>query len=146
MLLTPHRPNYPGEGGEVTMLDPQMIVLEERDHQFIQLPEVMDCIGEDPAVRALRADHSASEEAGQLLEHRSMVFVLVHLEGSCKLPPGGTTNERVAVNADREATLSVDEAHNPRRIDLTPRQGSFLLIVPTCHIVTAHISDPIERV
>lgn len=75
-----------------------------------------------------------------------MVFVLVHLKGSCELPTGSPTNEGIAVHTDREATFSVYETHNPRCIDLLPRQGSFLLIVPTRRIFTSHISDPNQRV
>ncbi len=113
MLLAPHRPYDLGEESEVTVLDSERMTLEEREYHFVQLPEVLNGVRHNPAVRPLRSDCSTTEEAGQLFEHQSMVFVLVHLERCGKLPTTRTPHERVAVNAYGEATFSVDEPYNP---------------------------------
>ena len=55
-----------------------------------------------------------------------------------ELPSTGATGEPIAVDRDAEAAFSVDESHNPLRIELEPRLRGFLLIVRTGRIVTAH--------
>ena len=67
-----------------------------------------------------------------------MPFVLVHLESSLNLPAKRAPHVRIAVYGDGEATLAVNEPHDPHRIELKSRHQSFLLIVPTGRIVTAH--------
>ena len=45
------------------------------------------------------------------------------------------------MNGNAEATFPVNETDNPLRIELESRPFSFLLIVPTRHIVTGHSSQ-----
>ena len=75
-----------------------------------------------------------------------MAHVLVDVKDGVELPPSRLPNVWVLVNRYGEATLSVDKPHNSMRIELKPRRRSFLLIVPTRHVVTAHASNRIFRV
>ena len=68
-----------------------------------------------------------------------MTHVLVDVKHRMDLPSSRLPDIRIAVNRDGEATLSVHVAHDPVRIELSSRPSSFLLIVPTRHIVTAHL-------
>jgi hypothetical protein len=75
-----------------------------------------------------------------------MLLMLAHLKGWTYSPSSSASNKWIAVNADREATLSVDEPHYPRSIKSLSQLDSFLLIVPTRHIVTRHTIHPINGV
>ena len=65
-----------------------------------------------------------------------MPLVLVNLEGGMELPPAGLPDVRIPMDRDAEASLAVDESDDPRSIERDA--GSFLLIVRTGRIVTAH--------
>ena len=67
-----------------------------------------------------------------------MVLVLVHLKGRLQLPARSSPNVWIAVHRDREASFSVDEAHDPPRVERTALISGFLLIVRAGRIVTAH--------
>lgn len=62
--------------------------------------------------------------------------MLRNLEDSSELPSPGSTHVRVAVNGDGEASLSIDEAAYPLRVE--EAITGFLLIVRTGRFVTAH--------
>jgi hypothetical protein len=75
-----------------------------------------------------------------------MAHVLVDVKDRMELPPSRLPNIRIPVNRDGETTFPVYKSDNPVRIELKPRPCSFLLIVPTRHIFTAHLPDPRKRV
>src|SRR5205085_2590061 len=118
------------------------VALEERDDATVELRHAVDGVGQHCAARTLRADDSAAEEPDQLLEHRSIQLVLVDVEDGVQLPSARGTGEVVRVHRDGEATFAVDESHDPVRIELEPRTRSFLLIVRTGRIFTAHATHP----
>ena len=70
-----------------------------------------------------------------------MRHMLVHVEDGMELPSPGGTGVRVAVDRDAEASLTVDEATDPSGIELSVEPCSFLLIVRTDRIFTAHVGD-----
>jgi hypothetical protein len=113
--------------------------LEEREDAPLQVAQPVDRVGRDAAAWALAPDAPASEEGHQSFEHRSMHLVLVHVEDRVDLPsPRPLREARVVMDRDGEATLPVHEADHPAGIELEPRRRSFLLIVRTGRIVTAH--------
>ena len=67
-----------------------------------------------------------------------MAPVLRHLEDRIDLPAWCAPHKRIAVNRDGEATFSIDETHDPLRMQSSGRASGFLLIVPTGRIFTAH--------
>jgi hypothetical protein len=133
--LRRQRPDDGREGGKVICLHHEGVTLEERDHGTEELSPFLHRVGEDRARRALRADDAAAEEPSELLEHVSVIAVLLRVEGRQKLP----AVRRTAVPVDRrgEATFSVDESHDPPRFERKNGLG-FLLIVRTGRIVTNH--------
>ena len=59
-----------------------------------------------------------------------MISVLRHLEDRLDLPAPGPSDVGFPVNADGEATLSVDETNNILSTELESGSLGFLLIVP----------------
>jgi hypothetical protein len=102
--------------------------LEERHDQPRQLLETSDA--KLLAITVIRGDLSAPEELAQLLEDRDVPFVLHHAELWKDLP--ADCHAGLPVDADEEASLSVDEADHP--IGTRP----FLLVACTGRIVTHH--------
>ena len=78
-----------------------------------------------------------TKKTDQLVEHMSIITVLIDLKDWQYLPTLSLPNKRISMEADREATFPVNETNDPRCIE-QPRPCSFLLIVPTCHVFTAH--------
>ena len=74
-----------------------------------------------------------------------MTPVLIDVEYGMDLPSPRLAHIWVSVKGDAEATFSVHESHDPMRIELKPRPHSFLLIVRTGRIVTAHRPAPYEE-
>ena len=91
------------------------MTLEERDHDPEEISPMLHRVGEHRARRALRADHTATEEPLELLEHVRVIAMLLRVEGWQQLPAA----RRTAIPVDRhgEATLSVDEADDPPRFE-----------------------------
>ena len=90
-------------------------------------------------VPAIAVDLAATEERDHVLESVPARLALGDSERRLHLPPEthlGTSKERGA-----EATLSVDETHEP-----SDGEESFLLVFRTSHIVTGvHVSPRYER-
>src|SRR5205823_8390317 len=85
--------------------------------------------------------HAATtEEQDEVFEHFSVPLVLIHVKDRMELPPASSScKSRVAMDGDGKASLPVDEAHDPERIEPSSRPVGFLLIVRTGRIVTAHV-------
>ncbi len=73
-----------------------------------------------------------------------MVLVLVDVEDRLKLPTSVTVRHRTSMHRYREATFAVHKSNNPVGIEHFARTGSFLLIVRTGWIFTAH-SKTLQR-
>ncbi len=73
-------------------------------------------------------------------EHCSIPLVLVDVEDRVELPPVRRFGEGVPVYRHRETSFTVDESHDPARIELEhSRRRGFLLIVRTGRIFTVHV-------
>jgi hypothetical protein len=68
-----------------------------------------------------------------------MVLVLVEVEYRLELPSSVTVHHRTSMYRDRKATFAIHKSNNPVGIEHLARTGSFLLIVRTGWIFTAHI-------
>jgi hypothetical protein len=113
------------------------MTFEEWDHVLLQRSYAGDSKCPYGAVRAFGTDSAAPKKADQLVEHMSIITVLIDLKDWQYLPTLSLPNKRISMEADREATFPVNETNDPRCIE-QPRPCSFLLIVPTCHVFTAH--------
>jgi hypothetical protein len=111
--------------------------LEERDDGGLQITAAIDRVGHHGAVRSLRPDVSATEESLQLLEYRHMIAMLIHLKAWCDQPAPAVADGRVRMDADTEASFSIDESRHV--LWSQPASRPSLLIVPTRRIVTAHV-------
>src|SRR5262245_51963278 len=100
--------------------------LEERHHRPRQLCEASDA--EFLPITVIRGDLPASEELAHLLEDGDVPLVLYHAELWKDLP--AYRHAWLPVDADEEATLTVDEPNNP--FGTRP----FLLVACTGRIVT----------
>jgi hypothetical protein len=67
-----------------------------------------------------------------------MVLVLVDVEDRLQLPTPVPVHHRTSMNRHGETTLTVHESSDPVGIEHKTRTGSFLLIVRTGWIFTAH--------
>ncbi len=67
-----------------------------------------------------------------------MILVLVYVEDRLKLPTPVPVHHRTAMHRNGETTLTVHKTNNPVGIEHKTRNGSFLLIVRTGWIFTAH--------
>ena len=74
-----------------------------------------------------------------------MVLVLVDVEDRLKLPTPVSVHHRTAMNRNGEATLTVHKTSDPVGIEHKTRNGSFLLIVRTGWIFTAHAGTLCNR-
>src|SRR3954453_23427190 len=100
VLLPAHRPNDVGEAEEVVPLDDERVVFEERDDDPLQGRHGVDGEDRHRARRALPPDAAAAEERPKVFEHRSMPYVLGHLEHGMDLPPATQAHQRIAVDRD----------------------------------------------
>ena len=73
-----------------------------------------------------------------------MVLVLVDVEDRLKLPASVTMHHRTSMYRDRKATFAIHKSNNPVGIEHVARTGSFLLIVRTGWIFTAH-AETLQR-
>ena len=67
-----------------------------------------------------------------------MVLVLVDVEYRLELPSPVPVHHRVSMYRNGEATLAIHKSSDPVGIEHKTRNGSFLLIVRTGWIFTAH--------
>jgi hypothetical protein len=67
-----------------------------------------------------------------------MVLVLIDVENGLELPPPMPAHHRTAMNRNGGTTLAIHETSDPVGIKHKTRTGSFLLIVRTGWIFTAH--------
>ena len=100
--------------------------LEERDHSLRQLLEPSDA--ELLSITMIRDDLTAPEKLAELLEEGYIPLVLHHAELWKDLP--ADLHRGLPIDADEEATLSVNEADDPFGTQ------AFLLVVCTDRIVT----------
>ena len=69
-----------------------------------------------------------------------MILVLVNVEDRLELPSSVSIHHRTVMHRHTEATFAVHEPNDPVGIEHIVRTGSFLLIVRTGRIFTAHVS------
>jgi hypothetical protein len=138
MLLPSHRPHNGGKRGEVVALDDERMALEQRHYGRLQVPKRLDRIGQDAAPRAVRANSPAAEGRNHRFENLSMVLVLVDMEERLQLPAAMPEHHRTSMDRHGEATFTIHKTSKPVGIEHKARTGSFLLIVRTGWIFTAH--------
>src|SRR5882672_7314937 len=124
-----HEADHLGKAIEARPLHrPQWIRFEERHHSFRQLFESPDA--ELLSITVIRGDLTASEKLTELLEEGNIPLVLHHAELRKDLP--ADFHRGLPVDADEEASLSVNEADDPFGTQ------AFLLVVCTDRIFTHH--------
>jgi hypothetical protein len=69
-----------------------------------------------------------------------MILMLIDVERRLELPASMPMHHRTSMHRYAEAAFAVHEPNYPVRIEHIARTGSFLLIVRTGRIFTAHIS------
>jgi hypothetical protein len=139
VLLPSHRSHNDGEAEEIAFLDNERVLLKERQNRPLQVPKRLDCESQDTAPWAFRANSPAAEGRNHRFEYLSMVLMLVDLEDRLELPTPVPVHHRTSMYRDREATFTIHKSNNPVWIEHLARTGSFLLIVRTGWIFTAHI-------
>jgi hypothetical protein len=129
MFASLHEADHLGKAIEARPLHrPQRIRLEERYHSFGQLLESPDA--ELLSITVIRRDLTAPEKLAKLLEEGNIPHVLHHAELRKDLP--ADFHRGLPINADEEATLSIDKTDHPFGTQ------AFLLVVCTDRIVTHH--------
>jgi hypothetical protein len=131
VLTSLHKVDHLGEAIEARSLHrPQWIRREERHHSFGQIRESSDA--ELFAVTVIRRDLTTSEKLAKLFENEDVPLMLHHAELWKDLP--ANFHRGLPVDADEEASLSIDKADHPAGAQ------AFLLIVCTGRIVTQPLS------
>jgi len=129
MFTSLHEADHLGKAIEARSLHcPQWVRLEEWHHSFGQLLESSDA--ELPSITMVRGDLTTPEELSKLLEERDIPLVLRHAKLRKDLP--ADLHRGLPVDADEEASLSIDEADDPFGTQ------AFLLVVCTDRIITRH--------
>ena len=122
MFASLHEADHLGKAIETRSLNrPQWMRLEERHHSPGQLLKSSDA--ELLSITMVRGDLTAPEELSKLLEERDIPLVLHHTELGKDLP--ADFHRGLPVDADEEASLSVNEADDPIGTQ------AFLLVVCT---------------
>jgi hypothetical protein len=137
MFASLHEANHLSEAIEARSLHrPQWVRLKEWHHSFGQLLESSDA--ELLSITMIRGDLTTPEELSKLLKERDIPLVLHHAKLGKDLP--ADFHRGLPVDADEEASLSVDEADDPFGTQ------AFLLVVCTDRIFTHYRvpSDPPE--
>jgi hypothetical protein len=137
MQLLLHHPDDLTELREVVALqNEERMSLEVRDDGRFQITSAIHRVSQHGALRSFRPDVSATEVLLELLEYRSVIAMLIHLKARCDKPSPAVADGRMGMDADTEASLSVDESRHVLWSQPTSRPS--LLIVPTRRIVTDH--------
>jgi hypothetical protein len=126
MVASFHEPNHLGKAIEARPLDRPQWMLFAECHDLSQLLEAADA--EFLTITMIPGDLAASEELVEPLKNRDIPLVLDHAELWKDLP--ANFHRGLPVDADEEATLSIDKPDDPFGTQ------AFLLIVCTGRIVT----------
>lgn len=115
----------------------QWICFEERDDSTTQVIKAQDGVRDQIfamiVVSAVSVQRAAAKEVSNQLENIRTAFTLDNRESRLYLP--SDLIFRIAIDRSAETTFTVDEADDPE-LD----SWSFLLIVRTRRIVTAHVA------
>ena len=124
----------------VTLRGLQWVLLEERDNYIPQISIPLYTVSKEIlpviVVAPIPKNLSASEEALQVFQNIFARRPLHHRELWAHLPSKG--HHITPVDRATETALSIDEPDDPSDAE------SFLLIVRTPHIVTAHVPHRTE--
>lgn len=129
------------EAAEVSILHDKWMGTEEGYNPLPKISAPADHIRHHAAPQAFRPYGTASEERDQRVQDVPGILMLVHLEDRIDLP-AKRTHTGMPMDRHGETTLSVDETDHPLGIELKHRPCSFLLIVRTGRIFTAHGPEP----
>ena len=116
----------------------ERMAFEERQYCRLQVPERFNREGQNAAPWAFRANSPAAESRDHRFENLTVVLVLIDVEYRLKLPAPVPMHHRTSMYRNREATFAIHETSDPVGIEHKTRDGSFLLIVRTGWIFTAH--------
>ena len=144
--LAAHHPHNGGEAPEVSVLDHERMALEEREDGRL--------LGPFASERRTSRRCSSVPSAGHGHRRRSEPVPRAPLDTSragrrgrpAEVASRQSTGRSGSRESRRKTPFAVDESHDLVRIELEPRTHSFLLIVRTGRIVTAHVSNRIHGV